>query len=221
MRDRSRRRRCSTCWRAPFVTTSATRLILVAPITSARRSRKRDRRASRVTRARCRGSLAAALHRAPAGAQPEGRPPPRRYPSSQAAPRSRRRDADLRQDPHGQNDNVGCRAERHDRQRQTKNPGQGGHPARPAATYFCWQTTGGRPYFVRLQHPEGIDLTFSTEIKRRHGGRRGRLRRGRRASPGVRRGGGHGPHREPEPLVVSGVVIYAQSRVPRRQGRVD
>ena len=37
----------------------------------------------------------------------------------------------------------------------------------------------------------------------------------------VRRGGGHRPDREPEPLALLSVVVHAQGRVPRRQGRVD
>ena len=43
---------------------------------------------------------------------------------------------DLRQDPHGQDDHARRRAVRHDRQRETEDPGQGGHPARPAALDF-------------------------------------------------------------------------------------
>ena len=65
---------------------------------------------------------------------------------------------DLRQDPHGQDDHARRRAVRHDRQRETEDPGQGGHPARPAAPHLRGQAAGRWPHAERLQHPEGVDL---------------------------------------------------------------
>ena len=64
---------------------------------------------------------------------------------------------DLRQDPHGQDHHARRRAERHDRQREAEDPGQGGHPARPAASHFRGQAARGRPHALGLQHPEGVD----------------------------------------------------------------
>ena len=75
--------------------------------------------------------------------------------------------ADLRQDADGQDHHARRGTERHDRQRQTKNPGQGGHPAGPAAVDFRGQATRGRPHVVGLQHPEGVDPPLSPEIERR------------------------------------------------------
>jgi len=75
--------------------------------------------------------------------------------------------ADLRQDADGQDHHAGRRAERHDRQRQTKNPGQGGHPAGPAAPHLRRQAARGRPHALRLQHPERKYITLSAKIARR------------------------------------------------------
>merc|ERR1712146_44710 len=38
-----------------------------------------------------------------------------------------------------------------------QDPGQGGHPARPAAPDLRGQAARGRPHAVGLQHPEGVD----------------------------------------------------------------
>merc|ERR1712216_1021112 len=46
------------------------------------------------------------------------------------------RHADFRQDPHGQDDHPGRRAVGHDREREGEDPGQGGHPAGPAAPHL-------------------------------------------------------------------------------------
>ena len=73
---------------------------------------------------------------------------------------------DLRQDPHGQDDHARRRAVRHDRQRETEDPGQGGHPARPAALDFRGQAARGRPHAQRLQHPEGEYFTPRSETPR-------------------------------------------------------
>ena len=75
--------------------------------------------------------------------------------------------ADLRQDPHGQDHHARRRAERHDRQRQAEDPGQGGHPARPAAPHLRGQAAGRWPHAERLQHPEGVDLAPRPAFKRR------------------------------------------------------
>ena len=74
---------------------------------------------------------------------------------------------DLRQDPHGQDDHARRRAVRHDRQRETEDPGQGGHPARPAAPHLRGQAAGRWPHAERLQHPEGVDAPPRPALKRR------------------------------------------------------
>ncbi len=55
--------------------------------------------------------------------------------------------ADLRQDADGQDHHARRRTERHDRQRQTKNPGQGGHPAGPAAPHLRGKAARGWTHF--------------------------------------------------------------------------
>ena len=75
--------------------------------------------------------------------------------------------ADLRQDADGQDHHARRGAERHDRQRQTKNPGQGGHPAGPAAPHLRGQAVGRWPHAERLQHPEGVDAPPRPALKRR------------------------------------------------------
>ena len=82
--------------------------------------------------------------------------------------------ADLRQDPHGQDDHARRRAVRHDRQRETEDPGQGGHPARPAALDFRGQAARGRPHAQRLQHPEGVDAPprLHRRLRLRGGGKK-------------------------------------------------
>ena len=70
------------------------------------------------------------------------------------------------QDPHGQDDHTRRRAERHDRQREAEDPGQGGHPARPAAPHLRRQAARGRPHALGLQHPEGVDAPPRALIER-------------------------------------------------------
>merc|ERR1712004_777230 len=41
-------------------------------------------------------------------------------------------------------------------ERQGQDPGQGGHPPRPAEVDLRWQAAGGRKDPLRLQHPEGV-----------------------------------------------------------------
>merc|ERR1712227_375622 len=81
---------------------------------------------------------------------PEGVDPPPRAPPAW-------RHADLREDAHRQDRHAGGRAVRLDRQREGEDPGQGGHPARPAAPDLRRQAARGRPHPVGLQHPEGVD----------------------------------------------------------------
>merc|ERR1712172_335488 len=69
--------------------------------------------------------------------------------------------ADLREDPHGQDDHARGRAVRLHRQRQGQDPGQGGHSARPAAPDLRWQAARGRPDPTGLQHPEGVHASSS------------------------------------------------------------
>merc|ERR1712154_36000 len=66
------------------------------------------------------------------------------------------RDADLRQNPDGKNHHFGCRAQRHDPEREDEDSGQGGYSARAAASDLCGQTARGRAYSVGLQHPKGV-----------------------------------------------------------------
>ena len=75
--------------------------------------------------------------------------------------------ADLRENPHRQDHHARRGAERHDRQRETEDPGQGGHPARPAAPHLRGQAAGRWPHAERLQHPEGVDAPPRPALKRR------------------------------------------------------
>ncbi|KAH8619235.1 Ubiquitin 2 like Rad60 SUMO like Ubiquitin family Ubiquitin like domain [Trypanosoma vivax] len=68
-----------------------------------------------------------------------------------------RRHADLREDADGQDDRAGGGGERHDREREGEDPGQGGYPAGPAAPDLCGEAAGGGPHAGGLQHPEGVD----------------------------------------------------------------
>merc|ERR1719420_137555 len=56
----------------------------------------------------------------------------------------------------GEDDHAGRGGLGHDRQREGQDPGQGGHPARPAAADLRGQAARGRPHPGRLQHPEGV-----------------------------------------------------------------
>jgi ubiquitin len=51
---------------------------------------------------------------------------------------------------------------------KAEDPGQGGHPAGPAAPDLCRQAAGGRPHAGRLQHPEGVDAAPGAASARRH-----------------------------------------------------
>merc|ERR1712086_32743 len=46
---------------------------------------------------------------------------------------------------------------RHHRCRKGQDPGQGGNPSRPAASYLRRQAARGWPHPSGLQHPEGVD----------------------------------------------------------------
>jgi len=61
----------------------------------------------------------------------------------------------LRQNPHRQDHHTRGRVKWYHRQCQEQDPGQGGHPAWPAASDLRRQAVGGWPYAERLQHPEG------------------------------------------------------------------
>ena len=58
--------------------------------------------------------------------------------SSGGVAASARWHADFRQDPHRQDDHPRSRAVRHNRECQGEDPGQGGHPAGPAASELRW-----------------------------------------------------------------------------------
>ncbi|CAK0818355.1 unnamed protein product [Prorocentrum cordatum] len=49
-----------------------------------------------------------------------------------------------------------------------QDPGQGGHPAGPAAPDLRRQAAGGRPHAVGLQHPERVDAAPRAAPARRH-----------------------------------------------------
>merc|ERR1712157_88404 len=63
---------------------------------------------------------------------------------------------DLREDTDGQDYHPGCGGQRHHRQREGQDPGQGGHPSGPAAPDLRGEAAGGWAYAERLQHPEGV-----------------------------------------------------------------
>merc|ERR1711959_686198 len=65
--------------------------------------------------------------------------------------------ANLCEDTHRQDHHSRSRGYRHDRGCEGKDPGQGGHPTRPAALDLCWEAVGGWAYPARLQHSEGVD----------------------------------------------------------------
>merc|ERR1712072_739684 len=44
---------------------------------------------------------------------------------------------------------------------QVQDPGQGGHPTRPATSHLRWQATRGWPHPFGLQHPEGVHSSSS------------------------------------------------------------
>jgi hypothetical protein len=54
----------------------------------------------------------------------------------------------LRQDPHGQDHHARGRVQRHHRQCEEQDPGQGGHPPGPAALDLRRQAARGRPHAV-------------------------------------------------------------------------
>ena len=51
---------------------------------------------------------------------------------------------------------VRCGTERHHPEREGQDQGQGGHPARAAASDFRGQTARGRTHALGLQHPKGV-----------------------------------------------------------------
>ena len=55
-----------------------------------------------------------------------------------------------RQDGHARGGAIGL-----DRECEGEDPGQGGHPSRPAAPYLCGEAARGWAHPIRLQHPEG------------------------------------------------------------------
>jgi len=89
-------------------------------------------------------------------------------------------DADLRDDADGEDDHAGGGEQRHHRQREGEDPGQGRHPAGPAAPHLRGEAAGRRPHPGRLQHPEGVDAAPGAAPPRRQ---QGRLPQGDRAQP--------------------------------------
>ncbi|OTB13212.1 hypothetical protein K445DRAFT_337106, partial [Daldinia sp. EC12] len=66
------------------------------------------------------------------------------------------KNADLREDPDGQDHHPRGGVFRHHRQCQVQDPGQGGYPPRPTAPDLRRKAARGRPNPLRLQHPEGV-----------------------------------------------------------------
>merc|ERR1711988_14229 len=64
--------------------------------------------------------------------------------------------ADLREDADGQDHHPGGRGLLLDRECEGEDPGQGGHPAGPAASDIRGQAARGRAHPCGLQHPEGV-----------------------------------------------------------------
>ncbi|BAT08678.1 Os09g0483200, partial [Oryza sativa Japonica Group] len=82
-----------------------------------------------------------------------------------------RQDADLREDADGEVDHAGGGEQRHHRQRQGQDPGQGRYPSGPAAPHLRGEAAGGWPHPGRLQHPEGVDAAPGAPPPRRQQGR--------------------------------------------------
>jgi ubiquitin C len=74
----------------------------------------------------------------------------------------------FRQDAHGQDHHPRGGVVRHHRRREGQDPGQGGHPPRPAAPHLRGQAAGGRPHSRRLQHPEGEHSALGAAPARRN-----------------------------------------------------
>ncbi|KAJ8471963.1 hypothetical protein OPV22_026306 [Ensete ventricosum] len=70
-------------------------------------------------------------------------PSPIRYTTNPCAG-WRRQDANLREDPHGQDDRPRGGVVGHDRQREGQDPGEGGHPAGPVASHLRGELEDGR-----------------------------------------------------------------------------
>merc|ERR1711963_223681 len=51
---------------------------------------------------------------------------------------------------------------------QGQDPGQGGHPPRPAEADLCWKAAGRWKNSFRLQHPEGVHPPSCPETERRY-----------------------------------------------------
>eukprot|EP00968_Pinguiococcus_pyrenoidosus_P005768 scaffold377_cov269-Pinguiococcus_pyrenoidosus.AAC.1 len=71
-------------------------------------------------------------------------------------PEAASEDADLREDPDGQDHHARCGAVGHHRECEDQDSGQRGHSARSAAPHLRRQAAGGRAHAVGLQHPEGV-----------------------------------------------------------------
>uniref|UniRef100_A0A0E0QS84 Uncharacterized protein n=1 Tax=Oryza rufipogon TaxID=4529 RepID=A0A0E0QS84_ORYRU len=89
-------------------------------------------------------------------------------------------DADLREDAHREDDHAGGGEQRHHRQRQGQDPGQGRYPAGPAASHLRGEAARGWPHPGRLQHSEGVDASPGAPPPR---WQQGRLPQGDRAQP--------------------------------------
>merc|ERR1711977_228251 len=72
-----------------------------------------------------------------------------------------RNHADFREDPDGQDYHPRGGVLGYYGQRQVQDPGQGGHPTRPATSHLRWQATRGWPHPFGLQHPEGVHSSSS------------------------------------------------------------
>ena len=80
---------------------------------------------------------------------------------------SEQENADLCENPNGEDDNLRGRIIRHDRQCEGQDPGQGRDPAGSAATDLRREAAGRRKDTRRLQHPEGVDASPGSPSERR------------------------------------------------------
>ena len=98
--------------------------------------------------------------------------------------------ANLRQDAHGQDDHARSRVLGHDRERQGEDPGQGGHPARPAASDLrraSSSRTAARCRTTTSRRSPRFTWCCVSEVVCKSSSRRSRARRSRsRSSPRTR-----------------------------------
>merc|ERR1712093_393772 len=73
--------------------------------------------------------------------------------------------ANFRKDTHRQVDHPRRRLHGHSRGCEGKDPREGGHPPRPAASHLRGQAARGWPYPSGLQHPEEVHSQDALEVE--------------------------------------------------------